>query len=348
MKKNTKLQTGLIAILALIIGFAIGTLVDIPSTDTDDLAGAIGKVDRYRNVQVTEDDILLRNELVEDSAKRELYQQYLTYYYYKTLKTANDLERVLENTRQVEEFSREYPGYFNTLADYREYLKTAQTDILLANTMVTSLDENEEVPIITYLNQANNAIARMRSNDDIMLDYLKAMEAFIQNHPGQEYPSLADAHDILSLNVIQSAAVANDKPVLKYLDQTKLMNKKEELKDLVNQDQFNDFIAGQIKLDTETVGSVISDMENLGLLVLLNDMENLGNAVMNDVEKLNIVLDMENLGVVITLDQENLGVFDMEKLNMAADMEKLGTIRDIEHLQEFMDTEKLHGDIRPM
>ncbi|MDZ7740512.1 MAG: hypothetical protein U5Q03_01805 [Bacteroidota bacterium] len=86
----------------------IGIFVDIPTTDTNDLAGAIGKVERYRNVQITGDDILLRNELVEDSAKRELYGKYLSYYYYKALRTANDLDKILDKTKQVEEFSREY------------------------------------------------------------------------------------------------------------------------------------------------------------------------------------------------------------------------------------------------
>ncbi|MDZ7740513.1 MAG: hypothetical protein U5Q03_01810 [Bacteroidota bacterium] len=210
---------------------------------------------------------------------------------------------------------------------------------MLANTMVSSLDENEKVPIISYLNQSNNAIARMRSNDNIMVDYLKAMEEFIRNNPEEEYPLLADAHDILSLNVIQSAVVANDKPVLKYLDQTKLMNKEEELKDLVNQDQFNDYYKGQIQLDAEKVGSYISDMENLGLIVILNDMENLGDAVMNDMDKLNIVFDMENLGGAIVFDQENLGSFDMEKINMAADMEQLGNV--------YMDMEMVGGGFRP-
>ncbi len=346
MKKNKNIQTGLIGLLALIVGFLIGIFVDIPSTNTDDLAGAIGKVDRYRNVQVTEDDILLRNELVEDTAKRELYQNYLNFYYYKALRTAHDLDKIIEKTKQVDEFSKENPIFINSLDSYREYLKTAQSDIMLAKAMLSSLDENEEVPVIGYLNQANNAVARMRSNDDLLVNYLKTLETFIESNPQQEYPMLADAHDVLSVNVIQSAAVTNNKPVLKYLDQTKLINTQEEMKDLVKQDQFNDFVAGQIKLDAEKVGSYVSDMESLGLIVILNDMESMQDVVMNDMDKLNIVFDAENLGAIV-FDQENLGVFDMEKLNVAADMEKLGTIRDIEHLQVFLNTEKLH-DIRPM
>ncbi|MDP2236944.1 MAG: hypothetical protein Q8J88_10965, partial [Bacteroidales bacterium] len=75
MKKITTTQTTLIAIAALVVGFLIGFSVNSIAPSSDDLAGSIGKVDRFRNVQITEDDILLRNEFVEDTAKRAQYEK---------------------------------------------------------------------------------------------------------------------------------------------------------------------------------------------------------------------------------------------------------------------------------
>jgi hypothetical protein len=80
MKKITTTQTTLIAIVALVVGFLIGFSIKSNVPSTDELAGSIGKVDRFRNVQITEEDIMLRNELVEDTAKRSQYEKYLLYH----------------------------------------------------------------------------------------------------------------------------------------------------------------------------------------------------------------------------------------------------------------------------
>jgi len=55
MKKKTQTptRTVLIAIAALVAGFLIGfSINNLPPYD-EDLAGSIGKVDRYRNVKIT-------------------------------------------------------------------------------------------------------------------------------------------------------------------------------------------------------------------------------------------------------------------------------------------------------
>lgn len=69
MKNRHVRLTIFTAILALIAGIFIGLFLANFTSDDEHLGGTIGKVDRYRNVKVTEDDVLLRNELVDDTAK---------------------------------------------------------------------------------------------------------------------------------------------------------------------------------------------------------------------------------------------------------------------------------------
>ena len=106
MKKITTTQTALIAVIALVFGFLIGFSIKSNVPSTDELAGSIGKVDRFRNVQITEDDILLRNELVEDTAKRAQYEKYLLFNYYQALKTSSDVERVLAIATEEIDFEK--------------------------------------------------------------------------------------------------------------------------------------------------------------------------------------------------------------------------------------------------
>ena len=64
MKANSKLMVGFAIVAALIVGFLIGLVVDIPKIDNEQLSGTIGKVTNYRNAKATEADIELKNDLL--------------------------------------------------------------------------------------------------------------------------------------------------------------------------------------------------------------------------------------------------------------------------------------------
>ncbi len=71
MKTKTKTKT-LLAIglmVALWAGFLVGINLDNSKPYQADLAGTIGKVEKYRKIQMTPKDIQLRSELVKDTAK---------------------------------------------------------------------------------------------------------------------------------------------------------------------------------------------------------------------------------------------------------------------------------------
>ena len=66
MKKRNGLLLTLAVIASLAIGFLIGIMVDIPKTDNTQVVGTIGKIQNYKNVKITEQDIQLKNELLAD------------------------------------------------------------------------------------------------------------------------------------------------------------------------------------------------------------------------------------------------------------------------------------------
>jgi hypothetical protein len=299
MNKITYLQAGIIAVLTLTIGVLMGLFLDFPKTKTDELVGSIGKVDRFRNVQITEGDILLRNELVSDTAKRKQYEKYLLYYYYQSLKTSTDVDQVIKKAPSVKEFNDVYYPYAAALNNFKDYLESARADILNALNLVLLLDKNENAPIIHALNLAQNAISRIKNHDAVLLNYLNAMESFIGAHPDQSYPELVDAHDILTLNMMQSAILTQNKPMLTYFEKKKLLNQKEGINELVAEAQFKSFFEDRFALDAQMIG--VLDTEQLKYSVSV--VEQLNTIIWTDMSELN---DLEELQSVILLNNDKL------------------------------------------
>ncbi len=316
MKKYTLIQTIIVAALALFIGIFLGISVvnyspasQEPEVDYYEmgkyLGGSIGKVDRYRNVKVTDDDIQLRNELVDDSVKRNLYEKYLLYNYYQSLKTTSDVEVVLKKVNETPEFLKTYYPYVTAIESFKQYLEPAREDILFALNMIISLDSNAKVPVIGYMNQAQNAIARIQNHQTILINLMNAITSFIDANPEGKYWALEDAHDIISLNMTQSAILNQNKPVLSYLEKKKLYNDQQGTKELVADNQ--------LRMDAIN-DMVINDIQTLGIY----NSEQLGTIIYTDVEKLGVYFSVENLSAVMAGSQEalNLIILNVENLGI--------------------------------
>lgn len=327
MKKLTLMQAVLMALLTLVIGFFVGLYVEYPKTDTSDLAGTIGKTDRYRNVRVTEADIQLRNELLEDTAMKGQYDRYLTYYYYYAVRTSYDLEQVLKATASIPvsdgqvNASQEIQHYRAVLKKLETYLGTARVDILTALDVVASLDTSSKLPVISYLNDAQDAIARIRSFDGAILNYIDAIAKYMVDNPLLATQELKDAHDILVLNMTTAAVVVQDKATLRYLDRKKLMNDKDVVKELVAAEQFKATLNIVIPMDMERILGdhqlydkerfdallccdfpIIVDQIVAGLTALLS-----GSGAVHQ-GGLQIYLDQQQLGFALLFDTQLLGV----------------------------------------
>ncbi|MBS4061235.1 MAG: hypothetical protein KG029_12630 [Bacteroidetes bacterium] len=319
MRKITYLQAGIIAVLTLTIGVLMGLFKDLPKTKNDELAGSIGKVDRFRNVQITEDDIMLRNELVEDTAKRTQYEKYLLFNYYQALKTSSDVERVLAIATEEIDFEKVYYPYSNALTNFKAYLESARVDILSALNLILTIDQNQDVPVVDYLNKAQNAIARIRNHDAVLMNYMNAMATYIESNPESYLNDLNDAHDILALNVMHSAVLTQNKPVLSYLEKKKLLNDKEGMKEVVAEAQLKSYLNDHFIMDVESLNALRSGFTNAESLqgIVFTNMENLQSAVLNNIEALNSVLNSSVLNSISELgSQQFLQVMNRSSENL--------------------------------
>lgn len=300
MKKFTLIHLIIVAVIALVAGLFIGMAVNSSGLKKDDLAGSIGKVDRYRNVKVTEEDVQLRNELVDDTAKLTMYEKYLTYFYYKSIRTSKDIETVLKKSQEVENFYRNSENYVKTLTNHKEFLENTRPDILNALNMLVTLDKESSVPLVGYLNIAQNSITRIRNQGQLMMNFIDALAAFTAEVPPKTYPGLEDASDILTLNMMELAVMSQDKPVLKYLENTKLKNDEEGIKEFKAEELFRNELQVVIFSDAESLSLGNSEQLNIytptgnseQLNNLLDNMEQLGN-ILNIVDVVESVLSNE-------------------------------------------------------
>ena len=343
MKKKNALNPILFAVLGLVAGILIGMSFNAFPPQDSELAGSIGKVDSKRNVRITENDILLRNELVKDTASLLQYQQYLSYLYYKSLKSSADIERVIGLTADNQEFITSL-NLTQTLDGYLTYLNNARADLLTALHVIQNPEMNNETPIIQYLNDAQNAASRIYTNEGVFLSYIDGIEAWLAAHPEQDNQNLKEAHDLLALNVLQSALIAQDKPLLIYLEDKKLYGDNQFLFTVLNDTIQQDEMLAFMELDNTSIANfnaqsaqkIVKSVEQLNLVSCFLDQTILGidTKLFNSEEKLGAgYTDQQKLGTGFT-DQQKLGAInDQQKLGAINDQQKLGAINDQQKLE---------------
>ncbi len=324
MKKKRILQTVLIASLTLIIGFLAGIFIVGFPPEAYVLPGTIGKADRYRNVKITENDISLRNELLDNSKLQEQYRDYLNYYYIKAVQTSTNLSRLIEVSAGNEDFQPVYMGYEEPLKSYHRFMNAARVDILNALTTVVSLNRDQKMPVIESLNQAGIAISRMRHLDSQLAEFLMVVFDFLHERPDKDYPALANIHDLLAMGIIESAYITQNKPLLKYLDKKPLVNDEEGMDKLIasatQTNALNEFLSN----DLQRLSVVASDIDFLQDVVLLMEDQ-------FDWRSSYVIassLDSEQLLLCSTEELERLGMYNHALQSFISSIHELGHIID--------------------
>jgi hypothetical protein len=233
MKKITVIQASFIAVVALLTGLLIGASISDVTPPRKFLAGAFGTVDKYRKTNMTEKDVILRNELASDTARLAYNLKYYSFIYYKSLKTSLDIEMVIEKTASEEEFNNSYSAAVNALSGYETFLDSARIDLITVNHAMESLGNNENIPLTVYFNNAENANTGIRYRDRILFEYLASVETYLAEHTDQPHQGLKDAYDLLTINVMISAMLNQDKPMLNYLRDKSFYNDNQGMKALM-------------------------------------------------------------------------------------------------------------------
>ncbi len=366
MKTQKPLIVALSLVIGILVGLIAGFILTDPCRDVQDVAGTIGRVEHYRDVQISEADIDLRNQFLDDAEMLESYEMYLGFEYTTNLRQAENARFAMLAARQHNEFSVMNRRTLEQLEDYTRLLDNARLRILEALGVINDLENREGVAIRTVLNRAGNAIAQTQIRGNVLFDYLTAVEDFFHTHPQADYPALTRAHDEIYATLLMHNIIRDNKPVLDHLLAKNLMNEDGELAQLDNEAVLNYVIMDAARLqmqflDQEALQAIsLWDQHNLDAIPLfdqnvlgmyLQDQETLQDMGLWDQQTLNLLIlfDQENLSAYELFDQGVLGnhiLFDQETLQsfVIRDQEMLSSL-DQETFQSIADQDVLRGNI---
>jgi hypothetical protein len=331
MKRTKNIYTAAAVIAALAIGFVIGISINYPNVNNNEASGTIGKVNKYRDVQMSEADIQLRSDLLNDELIKKRYEDYYAMHYALAVEQSEKIDFALEAIKQNSDFENENETAIKQLTQFRESLNEPRAALLLAHSAVKNVSKDNVIIVTEVINNANISIAQINYNDNAITHFAEALNDYIQSNKTTVEPDILKALDLLTINLLTKAVLTNDKPMLKYLDKQTIYTDKENLRILYNTSE----LLQSINLDTERL-NVILGQEKLNLLVILNSNENLKvseslNAINTDINKLrSSLLNPEILKTGFTSQAENIlgagNVLDTEKLNLFTDKDFLNAV----------------------
>jgi len=224
MKKYSLLQVIIVGVTALACGFLSGIFIRSFSPNTVNLSGTIGKSDSFRNIKITEDDQALRNELVTDTSKTGQYQRHLLFYYKQSQVTYGEVAKALLKAEKVPGFEKTFNSYSLSFRSRGVEIEPARAEIMRTMNVLMSLKSNGNMPVIDFLNEAQNAIVQIRIYENLAANFARDIAAYIDDHPDKPDESLKQASEII-VNCLSTADLNyQGRPVLNYKGQKILLN----------------------------------------------------------------------------------------------------------------------------
>ncbi len=253
MKNTTSNLFSLNTLFGLAVGILIGFLINLNFPQSEHLVGSIGRLDSKRNVSITDNDIKLRNELITDTLRLTQYKDYITFIYYKSLRNSVDINKLSELLSDEKAYNQAFPQTISSLLQFKDYLNFARADLLSAFQALENQNADEKLPIIEYLNNVQNAAGRIQNYESILVNNLIDMEAFFEQQNGEVSQNFRNAYDMLAVNVLQSALIAQDKPMLSFLEEKKLHQNQQDMLKLLNDEQIGVEIRTMIAEDNAVI-----------------------------------------------------------------------------------------------
>ena len=309
MKTNQKVAVTIIVLVGFVVGLVIGVSLTNPGMSVFEAAGSIGKVDKYRNVKITEDDIELRNSLLADEALREAYKDYLTYEYTANVKMAEDIQYSIAAAREIAPFRTANAETIMKLEDFSSLLQNSRGQLLEAIAVLSRLPDMNRIAIQSVFMDASNAMAHIFSRNNVLFDFISRAELFLDAGIRGEFSRLERSHDLLFANLLSSSIINDNKIAIRYL-----MYDKELLTRNENLAMDREALSARLALDMERPSRIMMDM----------DQEQLG------------IMEAEQLGVFWAKGYMS---FDAEYLESMFDLQKVRAF-DAEQLDDFFRNEQ--------
>jgi hypothetical protein len=323
MKTRRSLLFVIAVIAAGFLGFIIGISVNFPKPDTGELAGTIGKANKYHKTQMTAADIKLRTELSRDTAQLRSMIDGLVYFSLFTEELVKEIDMgILVFRARGMETQAATGNPLNALQDYSDYLRNNNQTLGTTVSMLTGLYLNDtsglSQDVEKNLREFGGYVSNLNKKNLVLGATLKSMDDFLVSDRSLQYgkeqtTQLRSVRDRLLMKGIQLAG---------------LLGNKEQVGSLINYS-----LQAQEKLNA-TVGreklacGITHDVQAAEKLQRLFSTENLASAL-----NLSAVEARTDLGNTINLNS-TVVIYDKPSLQfLTADNKSLQLLDKFESIQ---------------
>lgn len=307
MKTRTKALIIVSILAALCIGFLIGISVNSSSPDRSNIAGSFGKVEKHRNIQMTEKDVLLRSELLSDSVQLKNMLQGLVFFTLFTEEVSHHIDSCV-NVFQTHGMGADEAeaNLLKDLSQYSEFIKnnnqTLQVTITMLNGFYTGESVDQSLDVEKNLRDFGSYVNRLSAMDSVLTASIVNFDDFMLQTDFQEskgeIAKLKSIRDQLLANGIQLSGLLNDKDLAAVLLGYALES--QEKFALLSEQQISAYRAGSREN--------LQSSSDLGLLASLLNSSTQVSANFN-------LSNTGDLGVFYNSSQMQFFLFDRKNLN---------------------------------
>jgi hypothetical protein len=312
MKKQFKVIIGIVVAVAVVI---VCISFFFPAAFKGLTSGTFGKADKYHNQQMTENDILLRSDLVADTAQLRNMIQGLIYFSMFTHEMNRNIDSCIKAYKaQGMGAKPEEAARISMLLDYSDFMKNNNKTLGTTISMLTGFylkdNSDQSADVEKNLRDFGNYVNNLNEKDSVLNLALRSMDNFMLSDKTlkskkTEVASLKSIRDQLLLQGIQLAGMLQDKPLCSQLLGYALSS----------QSSLNVIILGKEQLGylEKNKLNVIMNQDKLGNIIGSKDVEFGSNEQLGDIiqaQQLGVVNSKQDLGnmvgSVVVYDKANL------------------------------------------
>lgn len=230
MTKNEKIRTVLFVIAGLLLGIIVGVLVNDTKIDNEDARGTISRINNYRNVKISEEDLKLRNEILSDTNLYNGYKNYFNFHYITASTMTSALETAIKASEGLSDFKSMNGELIEGLKSYYSNIGHLRSEIMIAIAVLNSLDVADPSDVYMAIANANSSISQMNYKDNSVISFLDEAERYLSTKNGSNVKMLNKAYSHLLMVQGVKAGVVKDKPKMKYLSEKQLTASADELR----------------------------------------------------------------------------------------------------------------------
>jgi len=220
MKIKTKILLAFGYFIALAAGYLIGIPGNYAGNRQDKVSGTFGKVAKFHKSEMTEKDIELRSNLLQDTTKLKEFISTLTYFSLFTERVGNTIDESLIGF--IGTGLGTQPGEtesVNALKDYADFIRNndnmLETTISLLSGFYLNKSDESTMDIEKTMNDFGAYFSGLKQRDNVVTKVLENMSKIIDNRialNAHEYDikQLKSMRDQLVIKAIQLAALTGN------------------------------------------------------------------------------------------------------------------------------------------